>query len=70
MEQARSTCTIDVKSRYASNEGYAECLVGFERYCLFCAAPKEPNYQFECLLSPANEIGQKNQGKAARTGNW
>ena len=26
-------------------------------------------HQFECLLSPANEIGQRNQGKAARTGN-
>ena len=29
------------------------------------AAPKEPNYQFKCLLSPANEIGQRNQEKAA-----
>ena len=37
--------------------------MGFQRYCLFLVAPKEPNYQFECLLSPANEIGQKNQGK-------
>ena len=37
-------------------------------YCLFWAAPKEPNYQFECLLSKANEIGQRNKEKAARTG--
>ena len=62
-------CTINIKSRYSSKEGYAECLVGFQRYCLFWAAPKEQNYQFECLLSPANVIGQRNQGKAARTGN-
>ena len=32
------------------------------------ATPKEPNYQVECLLSPADEIGQRNQGKATRTG--
>ena len=69
MEQARWACTIDIKSRYSSKEGYAECLVGFQMYCLFWAAPEVPNYQFECLPSPANEIGQINQGKAARTGN-
>ena len=50
-------------------DGHAKCLVGFQRYCLLGAAPKEPNYQFECLLSPANEIGQGNQGKADSTGN-
>ena len=69
MEQATRACTIDIKNRYSSKEGYAECLVEFQRYFLFLAAPKEPNYQFECLLSPANEIGQRNQGKANRTGN-
>ena len=69
MEQARWVCIIDIKSRYSSKEGYAECLLGFQRYCLFWAAPKEPNYQFEYLLSPADKIGQRNQGKAARTGN-
>ena len=25
--------------------------------------------QFKCLLSPANQTGQRNQGKAARTDN-
>ena len=57
------------QKHYVSKEGYAECFVGFQRYCLFWAAPKEPNYQFERLLLPANEIGQRNQDKAARTGN-
>ena len=28
-------CTIDIKRRYSSEEGYAECLVGFQMYCLF-----------------------------------
>ena len=65
----RSWTSINIKSRYSSKEGYVECLVGFQRYCLFQAALKEPNYQFECLLSPADEVGQRNQGKAARTGN-
>ena len=59
----------DEPAQSISKEGNSECLVGFQRYCLFRAAPKEPNYQFECLLSPANEIGQRNKGKAARTGN-
>ena len=27
--------TIDIKSRYSSKEGYAECLVGLQRYFLF-----------------------------------
>ena len=57
------------KADYSSTEGYAECLVKFKRYCSFWAALKEQNYQFECLLSPANEIGKRNQGKAVRTGN-
>ena len=30
----------------------------------FNAAPEETNYQFGCLLSPANEIGQRNERKA------
>ena len=58
-----------MKSRYSSKEGCAECLVGFQRYCLFRAASEKPNYQSKCLLSQANEMGQRNQGKAARTGN-
>ena len=40
-----------------------------EPACLFWAAPKESIYKFECLLLPANEIGQRNQGKAAGIGN-
>ena len=68
-EKDAQSCTIDIKSWYSSKEGYAQCLMGFQKYCLFWAAPKESNYQFECLLSPANETGQRNEGKAARTGN-
>ena len=49
MEQARGACTIDIKGRYSSKEGYAECLVGFQKYFLFRAAPKEPNYQSNIL---------------------
>ena len=45
------------------------CLVLFQRYCWFWTAPKEPNYQLECLLSTANKVGQRNQGKAAWAGN-
>ena len=40
----RSPAAIDIKSRFSSKDGYPECLVGFQRYCLFGAAPKEPNY--------------------------
>ena len=65
----RSWSKRDEPIQSTSKEGYAECLVGFQRYCSFWAALREPNYQFECLLSPANEIGQRNWGKAARTGN-
>ena len=61
MEQARWACTIDINNRYSSKEGYAKYLVGFQRYCLFGAALKESNYQFECLLSSADGIGQRNQ---------
>ena len=56
IENLRPYMLFDIKSRYSSKKDYAECLVGFQRYYLFWAAPKEPNYQFECLLSPANEI--------------
>ena len=66
MELAKWACTIDIKSQYSSKEGYAECLVGFQRYCLFWAAPKGPNYQRGFLLLPADEIGQWNQGKAEK----
>ena len=40
--------------------------MGFQKYFLFLGAPKEPNYQFECLLSTANEIGQRNTSLVTR----
>ena len=40
MEQARWACTIDIKSRYPSKEGYSECLMRFHIIVYFELLPR------------------------------
>ena len=64
-EPAKSTSQADLHQKKIKLSVWWD----FKGIIYFELLPKEPNYQFECILSPADEIEQRNQGKVARTCN-